>query len=132
VLFGQGRELGVDPGRARSQAYRLPIHSRWYKATLSHNTVLVDRKSQAPAAGQLECFAANDRYGAVEAQAIDRTHRIGQSRRVFAYRLIARGTVEEKIVELQKSKRDLAEALIASDGGVLRQLTAEDLQILLS
>jgi SNF2 family DNA or RNA helicase len=69
---------------------------------------------------------------AVEAQAIDRTHRIGQSRRVFAYRLIARDTVEEKIVELQKSKRDLAEALIASDGSVLRQLTAEDLQMLLS
>ena len=49
-------------------AYRLPIHGGWYKATLGHNTVLVDRKSQAPAAGQLECFAANDDYGAVVAQ----------------------------------------------------------------
>ena len=68
VFFGYGRELAVDPGRARSQAYRLPIHSGWYKATLGHNTVLVDRKSQAPATGQLECFAANDRYGAVVAQ----------------------------------------------------------------
>jgi len=67
VFFGHGRELAVDPGRARSQAYRLPIHSEWYKATLAHNTVIVDRKSQAPATGQLECFAANDLYGAVVA-----------------------------------------------------------------
>src|SRR5205085_5355004 len=48
---------------------------------------------------------------AVEAQAIDRSHRIGQSRNVFAYRLIARDTVEEKILELQKSKRELADAI---------------------
>src|SRR5205823_2145163 len=49
---------------------------------------------------------------AVEAQAIDRTHRIGQTRNVFAYRLIAKDTVEEKVLELQKSKRDLADAII--------------------
>src|SRR3712207_4695400 len=49
---------------------------------------------------------------AVESQAIDRTHRIGQTRRVFAYRLIARDTVAEKVLELQQSKRDLAEAII--------------------
>ena len=60
VYFAHGRELGVDPGRARSQAYRLPIHRHWYKATLSHNTVLVDGVSQRPAAGVLKCFAAND------------------------------------------------------------------------
>jgi hypothetical protein len=47
VFYGFGRELGVDPGRARSQAYRLPIHSHWYKATISHNTVLVDQQSQS-------------------------------------------------------------------------------------
>jgi hypothetical protein len=56
VFFGFGKELGVDPGRARSQAYRLPIHTHWYKATLSHNTVLVDRQSQRPAAGKLLQF----------------------------------------------------------------------------
>ena len=48
---------------------------------------------------------------AVEAQAIDRTHRIGQTRQVFAYRLIARDTVEEKVLALQESKRDLADAI---------------------
>ena len=47
---------------------------------------------------------------AVEAQAIDRAHRIGQRNKVFAYRLIAKGTVEEKILQLQAKKRELAEA----------------------
>jgi hypothetical protein len=56
VFFGFARELGVDPGRARSQAYRLPIHNRWYKATISHNAVLVDGQSQKPAAGKLLLF----------------------------------------------------------------------------
>ena len=46
VYFSQGKELGYDPGRARSQAYRLPVHKNWYRATISHNTVLVDRASQ--------------------------------------------------------------------------------------
>jgi len=69
---------------------------------------------------------------AVEAQAIDRAHRIGQERHVFAYRLIARDTVEEKIVELQKTKRDLAEAIISADGNVLSRLTSDDLELLLS
>ena len=71
VLFGYGQELGVDPGRARSQAYRLPIHRRLYKATLSHNAVLVDGQSQKPATGKLESFAANDRCTVVVAQCDD-------------------------------------------------------------
>jgi hypothetical protein len=62
VFFGFGKELGVDPGRARSQAYRLPIHTNWYKATISHNTVLVDGKSQKPAAGKLELFKCESDY----------------------------------------------------------------------
>ena len=69
---------------------------------------------------------------AVEAQAIDRAHRIGQTRRVFAYRLIVRDTVEEKILELQKSKRELADAIITGDNSLIRNLTSEDLQLLLS
>ncbi|HEX4956441.1 MAG TPA: SNF2-related protein [Thermoanaerobaculia bacterium] len=68
---------------------------------------------------------------AVETQAIDRTHRIGQRRPVFAYRLIARDTVEEKILDLQQEKRELAEAILGGDGRVMKQLTAEDLQRLL-
>jgi hypothetical protein len=69
---------------------------------------------------------------AVEAQAIDRAHRIGQTRRVFAYRLIARDTVEEKVLALQQTKRDLADAIISADNSVIRNLTREDLELLLS
>jgi SNF2 family DNA or RNA helicase len=69
---------------------------------------------------------------AVEAQAIDRAHRIGQERPVFAYRLIAKDTVEEKILELQRSKRDLADAIITADNSVIGALTREDLELLLS
>jgi superfamily II DNA or RNA helicase len=70
---------------------------------------------------------------AVEAQAIDRAHRIGQTQPVFAYRLIARDTVEEKMLELQRSKKQLAEAILEGDGGrPLADLTADDLRMLLS
>jgi SNF2 family DNA or RNA helicase len=69
---------------------------------------------------------------AVEAQAVDRTHRIGQTRPVFAYRLIARDTVEEKVLELQKTKRDLADAILGEDNSLIRDLKKEDLELLLS
>jgi SNF2 family DNA or RNA helicase len=69
---------------------------------------------------------------AVEAQAVDRAHRIGQTRRVFAYRLIARDTVEEKIVALQDRKRELAESIVRADEGMVSSLTAEDVEMLLS
>ncbi len=69
---------------------------------------------------------------AVEAQAVDRAHRIGQNRPVFAYRLIASDTVEEKILELQQTKRELADAILNASGSMIRDLSAEDLQLLLS
>jgi superfamily II DNA or RNA helicase len=69
---------------------------------------------------------------AVEAQAIDRAHRIGQSRHVFAYRLLAQDTVEEKVAELQQSKRELADAILNADAGLIRSLNVEDLEMLLS
>ncbi len=69
---------------------------------------------------------------AVEAQAIDRAHRVGQTRQVFAYRLICRGTVEEKIAELQQKKRGLAEAILEADNNLLRDLSTDDLELLLS
>jgi SNF2 family DNA or RNA helicase len=69
---------------------------------------------------------------AVEAQAVDRAHRIGQTRAVFAYRLIARDTVEEKVLDLQKTKRDLANAIIGEDNALVRNLRREDLELLLS
>jgi len=69
---------------------------------------------------------------AVEAQAVDRAHRIGQTKQVFAYRLIARDTVEEKVLELQKTKRDLAAAIVGQDNSLIRELKREDLEMLLS
>ena len=69
---------------------------------------------------------------AVEAQAIDRAHRIGQERSVIATRLVAQGTIEEKILELQRSKRDLADAILSEDQGALAQIGREELELLLA
>lgn len=69
---------------------------------------------------------------AVEAQAIDRTHRIGQTRPVVAYRLIARDTVEEKVLELQESKKALADSIINAENSLIRTLSRADLELLLS
>ena len=69
---------------------------------------------------------------AVEAQAIDRAHRVGQTKRVFAYRLICAGTVEEKIAELQKQKRDLADAILQENNTMMKNMTVDDLDMLLS
>jgi SNF2 family DNA or RNA helicase len=69
---------------------------------------------------------------AVEAQAIDRAHRIGQTRRVIATRIVASGTIEEKILELQASKRALADAILGQDEGVLAHIGREELEMLLS
>jgi superfamily II DNA or RNA helicase len=69
---------------------------------------------------------------AAEAQAVDRSHRIGQSRNVFAYRLIAKDTVEERVLELQQRKRAIADAIITEDNSIVRGLQREDLELLLS
>jgi superfamily II DNA or RNA helicase len=69
---------------------------------------------------------------AVEAQAIDRAHRIGQTRPVFASRIVAKDTVEEKILALQRSKRDLADAILQADESLIASLSREDLELLLS
>jgi SNF2 family DNA or RNA helicase len=67
---------------------------------------------------------------AVENQATDRAHRIGQDKPVFVFKLIAQGTVEERILELQKRKSALAAALLDSKGTGMAGLTSEDLDVL--
>lgn len=67
---------------------------------------------------------------AVEEQAIDRTHRIGQDKSVFVYRLVAAGTIEEKMDELKARKRALADGLFDSDGRVASVLTEDDVKAL--
>ncbi len=69
---------------------------------------------------------------AVEQQAIDRTHRIGQTKNIFAYRMICKDTVEDKILQLQERKRALAADLITDDTGFVKSLTKEDIEYLFS
>ncbi|MEX2443606.1 MAG: DEAD/DEAH box helicase [Alkalispirochaeta sp.] len=68
---------------------------------------------------------------AAESQAVDRTHRIGQQNPVFSYRIIARDTIEEKMLQLQQQKAELASAILSSDGEAMKALSEEDLQFLL-
>ena len=69
---------------------------------------------------------------AVEQQAIDRTHRIGQTKNIFAYRMICKDTIEDKILQLQEKKRVLAKDLIADDDGFVKSLTRADVEYLFS
>ncbi len=69
---------------------------------------------------------------AVEQQAIDRTHRIGQTKNIFAYRMICNDTVEDKILKLQDRKRSLAKDLISDEDGFVKSLTKEDINYLFS
>lgn len=67
---------------------------------------------------------------AAEQQAIDRAHRIGQKRKVFAYKMICKDTVEEKILKLQEKKQMLADDLIQEDSGFVKNLTRDDVAFL--
>lgn len=67
---------------------------------------------------------------AVEEQAIDRAYRIGQDKAVFVYRLVAAGTIEEKMDELKARKRALADGLFDRDGGIASALTEGDVNAL--
>lgn len=69
---------------------------------------------------------------AVEQQAIDRTHRIGQTNHVFAYKMICKDTVEEKILSLQQKKKLLAADLISTDKGFIKNLSKSDVEFLFS
>lgn len=69
---------------------------------------------------------------AVEQQAIDRTHRIGQTQHVFAYKLICKDTIEEKILKIQEKKQAIANELVHTEAGFLKQLKPEDVKDLFS
>ena len=69
---------------------------------------------------------------AVEQQAIDRTHRIGQTKNIFAYRLICKDTLEEKMLQLQERKRILANDLVSDDTVMMKRLTKDDIAFLFS
>ena len=69
---------------------------------------------------------------AAQDQATDRAHRIGQTRQVTVYRIIIKDSIEEKILELQESKRDLAGAILNGESASLSSLSNEELLELLS
>jgi non-specific serine/threonine protein kinase len=69
---------------------------------------------------------------AVEIQATDRVHRIGQNKNIFVYKFITKDSVEEKILHLQDKKKRLVENIITSESGILKNLTKDDINILFS
>jgi uncharacterized Zn finger protein len=69
---------------------------------------------------------------AVEAQAIDRTHRIGQKNKVFAYKMICKDTIEEKVLHLQSRKKNLSDDLVSTEASFLKQLDKDDIKYLFS
>jgi len=69
---------------------------------------------------------------AVEAQAIDRAHRIGQENKVMIYKFITQNSVEEKILALQADKKVLAEEIISEEEKFTKQLSQKDFEQLLA
>ena len=69
---------------------------------------------------------------AVEQQAIDRTHRIGQTKKIFAYKMICKDSIEEKIIQLQDKKKAIAADIIKEENGFMKKLTKDDIEFLFS
>ena len=69
---------------------------------------------------------------AAQNQATDRAHRIGQTRQVTVYKLLLKDTIEEKILELQNAKSDLAEAILEGEASSIMSMSNEELLALLS
>ena len=68
---------------------------------------------------------------AVHKQATDRAHRIGQTKKVTVYKMIAKGTIEEKIMKLQETKKDLADNIINGDNVGIGSMSKDDIMELL-
>lgn len=80
ILYGAGQILAPDPG---SVAYGIPIHQKWYKQTISHNTLLVNHKSQLPCTGQLDVLANGKDFDVVRISAEEAYEGVRLSRTVL-------------------------------------------------
>ena len=69
---------------------------------------------------------------AAESQAIDRAHRIGQTQKVFSYKIIAKDSIEEKILLLQQKKADLFKNIISADSSSIKSFSEDDIRFILS
>jgi len=131
-----GRKVGFFHGRLNAKQRDELLHA-FASDEPGGPTVLVisiragGRGLNLPAANHVFHF---DRWWnpAVEDQATDRAHRIGQTKVVTMYRLIAKGTIEEKILELADKKRELVGAVLTEDIGGAKKLTKTDLEELFS
>lgn len=106
-----------------------------FKTDVNKNCFFVSLKAGGTGLNLTEanyCFILDPWWNpAVENQAIDRIHRMGQKNPVNAYRLITRNTIEEKVLELQKMKTDLAKDFMEGNEDFIRKLTPQDLNFLL-
>lgn len=107
-----------------------------FKYGLKKNVFLISIKAGGVGLNLTEadyCFILDPWWNpAVESQAIDRIHRIGQKNSVFAYKVVTKGTIEEKILKLQSTKRKLADGIISAEGSFLQNMTASDLEFILN
>jgi len=125
-----GIEIAYLDGRTRKRAQ---VIDDW--RTGSAKVFLISLKAGGVGLTLTEadyCFLLDPWWNpAVEAQAIDRTHRIGQTRPVMVYRMVSTGTIEQKVIELAARKADLYRSVLDADGQLSDALTAQDIAALL-
>ena len=133
ILEGRCRKLGVDPAKLTGQTRNRPAEIKKFRDG-GAPVFLISLKAGGTGLNltTADTVIHFDPWWnpAAEAQATDRAYRIGQKNPVFVYKLITRGTIEEKILDLQQKKRALYEGILQSAPSSL-QISQEDLTLLL-
>ena len=131
-LSNENIEYSYLDGQSRA---RNEIVEEFKKCTVK-NVFLISLKAGGVGLNLTEadyCFILDPWWNpAVESQAIDRIHRIGQKNPVFAYKMITKGTVEEKILKLQSKKAKMADDVFSQNEGLMKKIDIEDLEYIFS